>query len=382
MQLRGNDQRAETSGVQQTSQFQIKATGKAFKILSDGLYSDKPLAVVRELTCNAWDAHIAAGLTDLAFEVKIPTALDPTFHVKDFGIGLSHDDVMHLYTTYFDSTKSDSNAFTGALGLGSKSPFSYVDQFNVTSRFEGVVRNYTAFLGDQGFPSIALLSENPTDQGNGLEVGMPVKMGDIQNFYEAAGKVLRWFPVAPVIHGASGMDLTLEVNLEGKGWRLLNRKVSDYEWQRRGALVALMGNVVYPVNETPFAGQPDLAQIINYPFVVEFPLGSLDVAASREALSYDQPTIDAIVQRIRQVKQEVGLVLGNRLKTASNQWEASVLFRKVVEDSRLSAVLPKGFTADWQGHSISLYGIKLELKDPINTDLRSAKGQTAITSCD
>jgi len=61
MQLRAEDRNVTTSGLTQQESFQIKATGKAFKILSDGLYSDKPLAVVRELSCNAWDSHVAAG---------------------------------------------------------------------------------------------------------------------------------------------------------------------------------------------------------------------------------------------------------------------------------------------------------------------------------
>ena len=43
------------------SNYSIDATAKAFAILSDGLYSNKILAVVRELSTNAYDSHVAAG---------------------------------------------------------------------------------------------------------------------------------------------------------------------------------------------------------------------------------------------------------------------------------------------------------------------------------
>ena len=73
----------ESEHIQAQGSFTIKATGKAFRILSDGLYSDKILAVVRELSCNAYDAHVAAGMF-VPFEVHLPHALEPWFSVKDF----------------------------------------------------------------------------------------------------------------------------------------------------------------------------------------------------------------------------------------------------------------------------------------------------------
>ena len=38
--------------------FRIEASSKAFEILANNLYKDKILAVVRELSCNAFDAHV------------------------------------------------------------------------------------------------------------------------------------------------------------------------------------------------------------------------------------------------------------------------------------------------------------------------------------
>ena len=115
------------------SNYSIDATAKAFAILSDSLYSNKIKAVIRELSTNAYDAHVAAGNPEERFYIHLPTALDHQFWVRDYGIGLSKEDCMSLYTTYFRSDKTDSNDSVGCLGLGSKSPFAYDSERNSDS---------------------------------------------------------------------------------------------------------------------------------------------------------------------------------------------------------------------------------------------------------
>ena len=124
---------AVMSNVGEIGEFRIRNSAKAFSILSSGLYANKVRAVIRELSCNAVDSHVAAGRADTPFDVHLPNALEPHFSIRDYGTGLSHDQVTQIYTTYFESTKTNSNAFIGALGLGSKSPFSYTDNFTVTA---------------------------------------------------------------------------------------------------------------------------------------------------------------------------------------------------------------------------------------------------------
>ena len=123
MKLNTTSSHIEIQGELEQGSFGIKQSPKAFQILSSGLYSNKPMAIVRELSANAADAHVLNGNQAVPFEIKLPNRLDSQFYLKDFGPGLSHDQVMRLYTTYFDSTKSESNDFIGGLGLGSKSPF-------------------------------------------------------------------------------------------------------------------------------------------------------------------------------------------------------------------------------------------------------------------
>jgi len=131
----------ERDGLGSDGAFGIVFNAKMAKILSDGLYSDKIQSIIRELSCNAVDSHVEAGKGDEPIEVHLPTVFEPVFYVRDFGVGLDHEQVIKIYTVYGASTKTNSNEFIGQLGLGSKSPFSYVDAFDVTARKEGVKRH-------------------------------------------------------------------------------------------------------------------------------------------------------------------------------------------------------------------------------------------------
>ena len=105
--------------------FTIKASPLAFDILSSKLYADPILAIVRELLTNAYDSQKAAGNEDIPIKVHLPDYEENFLSFRDYGLGLSKEDVLTIYTSFFNSTKSSNNDFTGCFGLGSKTPFSY-----------------------------------------------------------------------------------------------------------------------------------------------------------------------------------------------------------------------------------------------------------------
>ena len=75
------------SNVGEVGDFKIKASAKAFSILSSGLYANKIRAIIRELSCNAVDSHAAAGKSDTPFDVHLPNTLEPWFSIRDYGPG-------------------------------------------------------------------------------------------------------------------------------------------------------------------------------------------------------------------------------------------------------------------------------------------------------
>jgi len=91
---------AIVSNVSEVGEFRIRNSAKAFNILSSGLYANKIRAIIRELSCNATDSHVAAGRAGTAFDVHLPNALEPYFSIRDYGTGLSHDQVTSIYRKY------------------------------------------------------------------------------------------------------------------------------------------------------------------------------------------------------------------------------------------------------------------------------------------
>ena len=82
MKLADRTVEIHSRGIENSNQFTIAQTSKMFKILSDSLYSDKVMAVIRELSTNAYDAHIAANNKN-PFKVILPTRANPSFTVRD-----------------------------------------------------------------------------------------------------------------------------------------------------------------------------------------------------------------------------------------------------------------------------------------------------------
>ena len=283
----------------QSSEFTIRANGKAFKALVDGLYAKKHESITREIWSNAYDAHCEVGKADVPFDVTLPTWLDPSFRVRDYGSGLSHEDVMTLYTTVFESSKEDTNSQVGKFGLGSKSPFSYTDSFSVTSWFGGEKRFYSAVINEEGIPTINLMGVEQTAEPNGLEVSFPVHPDDMGKFERAIQRVGLGFDVKPNLIG-SGSDFewnTLEVIVEGGGYKFF-RSTSD---GLSTGWYAKMGCVIYPIDVSII---PNHRQRYGTSVLLDFEVGELEVTVSREALSYgkNEPTTDNILKRIEEVK--------------------------------------------------------------------------------
>lgn len=300
MKLATAAQDVRRSGDFQEQSFKIAANAKAFDILSSKLYTNKPLAIVRELSTNAWDAQVEAGTQDKPFLVHLPNDLAPHFLIRDYGTGLSPEQVQTIYTTYFASTRTDSNDYVGALGLGSKSPFAYTDQFTITSYWNGVAYTYSAFKNETGEPTIALLSEDPTDEPNGVEIRINIKHNDAAKFQAAAQTVYRFFPVRPQIVGARVTFPENKPRFEGLDYALYEEHCNRIALPERVSVV--MGNVCYPVAlGHGFINTPTS----NASLVLFMDIGQVEVAASREELHYSQKTMENIQEQMTAAMAEV-----------------------------------------------------------------------------
>jgi hypothetical protein len=328
---------AIVSNVAEIGEFRIRNSAKAFSILSSGLYANKIRAVVRELSCNATDSHVAAGRADTPFDVHLPNALEPHFSIRDYGTGLSHEQVTQIYTTYFESTKTASNQFIGALGLGSKSPFSYTDNFTVTAIQDGTKGIYSAFINGEGVPSIALMMQEATDEPAGVEVKFSVNdRSDFDKFAQEARIVYKHFSLRPVVTGNNNFQF-VEYKYESKDIIPGVHSVTD----KHGSY-AVMGNIAYPI-DVPSSDKNlgDLRQMLNCGLELHFGIGELDFQASREGLSYIPSTIEAIKTKLEAVNAALAVVIAREADAIENLWDRAVFLYKKKEHRLWTAAVSK-----------------------------------------
>jgi hypothetical protein len=329
---------AVLSNVGEIGEFRIRNSAKAFSILSSGLYANKIRAIVRELSCNAVDSHIAANKQETPFDVHLPNQLEPWFAIRDYGTGLTHDQVTNIYTTYFESTKSNSNEFIGALGLGSKSPFSYTDNFTVTAIKDGVKGIYSAFINADGVPSIAKMMSEETDEPAGVEVKFSVNdRYDFDKFKQEARQVYTYFKLRPVVSGSTDFKF-YDNEYETKD--IIPGVHSQKESHRRS--IAIMGNISYPI-DIPNADQVlgDLRHLLSCGLEMHFAIGELDFQASREGLSYIPQTIDAIKRKLTALNAQLAVHLAVEADKISNLWERAEFLAKKAQSGLWSAAVSK-----------------------------------------
>lgn len=319
---------AIVSNVGEIGEFRIRNSAKAFNILSSGLYANKIRAIIRELSCNAVDSHTAAGKTDTPFDVHLPNALEPFFSIRDYGTGLTHAQVTNIYTTYFESTKTDSNAFIGALGLGSKSPFSYTDNFTVTAVKDGRKGIYTAFINEQGVPSIALMMEEETTDPAGVEVRFAVEERyDFEKFRQEAKYVYEYFKLRPVVSGNA------DFKFKDPSYKEKDIIPGVHYNEDGRTSYAIMGNIKYPI-DVPNAEKAlgGLHGLLGCGLVMEFNIGELDFQASREGLSYIPETIAAIKSKLEALNAQLAIHIAQEADKITNLWERALYLSKRHQD--------------------------------------------------
>lgn len=305
-----------SSGISGAQEYKILANSKMMNILSNNIYSNKVRAVMRELSTNAYDSHVAAGNKHLPFDVYLPTDLDLTFKIRDYGTGLSPENVIQLYSTYGSSNKTNSNEFVGFMGLGSKSPFSIVSTFTTISYFNGKKYTFINYKNEQDIPSISLMSEIDTDEPNGIEISMLVSKDLSWQFISEKEYVFLPFDVRPNIWVKSSNTFFSEnkgynkitfndyiVNRDFPHINFILTKGSFYNSFK--SFLVKMGNVFYqiPREYTPhsdyFSGfsKKNTNQSLVYAFI-EVDIGDIDVSTSREEIQKTSRTEKVIKQKI------------------------------------------------------------------------------------
>lgn len=285
-------------------EFSISTSAEFFQILSSTLYTNQKLAVVREVLCNAWDAHIASERTTTPIEITIT---DSKLEIRDYGFGIPKEMIGQIYGTYGNSTKKNDGLQTGGFGLGSKSPFAYVDHFEVESFCQGERTIYALSKSSaerMGKPGITPIVTIPTEE-TGLRVSIPIQRSDRSDFKDLVKEIVRNGEMLAKLN--EELLPTLPFSETESNWLVVQDRLG-YDHVR-----VRYGNVIYPVPE-----HSEYNHLLNsikefmdslrrensyFKLILQAPPHSISVTPSREALSLQAHTITTLTKLLEDFRE-------------------------------------------------------------------------------
>lgn len=339
MKLNTKEKTLIVGGAAEIIPMTINQSAKGFRALMSGLYSDPIQSLIREISTNAYDAHVEAGIPHRPFLVHLPTQTDRRFRVRDYGRSIKHDAMRRIYTSVLSSTKDEDNTQVGAWGLGSKSPLAYVDSFIVTTYSGTETRSYLVATGTDGSPQLVCYDPEPSTEESGVEVIIDVSPKDVSTFAMKASFVYRGFPVVPE-------GITIPARKTGEsfvsGRSRIERSDTYYNEKR---LNILQGCVLYPVDLNKVRSVTPLPEWMGE-LTVEVPIGSVDITPSRENIIYERGTCIRIATSVNTVIELLDDEISNKIAASKNMWEASKALHRV------TSLFGIGRDAKWNGKKI------------------------------
>ena len=255
-------------------------------------YSNTILATIRETYANAVDANKENNLSPELIEVKSPNSIDQTFSVRDYGCGLSRDQIFNLYSKFGKSTKRGSDLSIGGFGIGRFAPLSYKDSFTVISYHQGVKSIYSLYISEENDTKIDEVFSEPTSKANGICISVGVAKNDLTKFNEEISSFFSNFEALPKFLNIQTHIVKPEIVSSGNGWQIRKSPNSYNSWSV-GEQGIVMGGIYYPINPelVDFKNDDDYAWTIylnKLVFIAD--IGSVSLHHSRETLEYNKTT--------------------------------------------------------------------------------------------
>lgn len=255
-------------------------------------YSNTILATIRETYANAVDANKENNLSPELIEVKSPNSIDQTFSVRDYGCGLSRDQIFNLYSKFGKSTKRGSDLSIGGFGIGRFAPLSYKDSFTVSSYYNGIKSIYSLYISEENDTKIDEVFSEPTSKANGICISVGVAKNDLTKFNEEMSSFFSNFEILPKFLNIQNHIIKPEIVIFGVDWQI-RKSFNGHSNYAVGDQGIVMGGIYYPINPelVDFKNDDDYAWTIylnKLVFIAD--IGSVSLHHSRETLEYNKTT--------------------------------------------------------------------------------------------
>lgn len=311
--------------------FDENSIAHLMSVLTD-LYSDKELAVIREYSTNALDAHRAAG-NPAPIEITLPSVMSPVFVVKDNGTGMTVSQITENFSKYGWSSKRDNDDEVGMLGLGCKSGLSYTSQFTMVTVHDGVRAVVLVTREEHGGGVVQIIDTSATTEPNGTEVTIPISRPG--PFAEKARQFFSYWDAGTVM-----VNLELLETMWAKtpaGGILIDPDVILFPYRGNGYMPkhhVVMGGVPYPVSYEDFklnlgtSGNRLNHDNSGFHVVARVPIGTVNFTPSREALQYTKRTKETLTDLADFVRRVLWDEMIDKINSAATHIEAWKVYQE------------------------------------------------------
>ena len=284
-------------------------------------YSDPMLATMREIIANGIDASRSTKV-----DVQLPTKIEPNFIVRDYGEGLSEEDMLGLYSKFGKSTKRDANKSIGGFGVGKFAPLAYTSSFIIVSYHDGVKDSYAMKVDDDEGTSIQKLFSENSGEANGIYIQVPIENQHVDNFNLKFKNFSRYIQDNLNVKNDSFDYIEPQISCDVFDFF---EDLSDYHYRASkheecNNPYILMGGIMYPVNVD------DNYKNFVKGLVYKADIGEFKLHHSREALEYNNST----VEKLKKASDRIASALKKRLKVKFDScdclYEATVIQHDVV----------------------------------------------------
>ena len=200
-----------------------------------------------------------------------------------------------------------------------------------------------------------------SDEPQGIKISIPVSLDDVDAFREKAFSLYERFAVTPEIVGVSSEELQSNFNpkkilieAKDKSWQIKN----NVQYQSADSFV-VMGNIAYPLERSslnlPY-GDARVQMLSSCGVILNVPIGTVEVAASREALQYTDITQLEIKKRLDEVLSDLPKILSESFANCKTLWEAKNLFANTFSHGGFGYTLSNIVKKDkivWNGKKLS-----------------------------
>jgi len=362
MKLTFDNIEVERSGNFKSEKFGIGNSRVIMEILRGKMYSNPIQTICQEIMSNARDAHREVGKNEVPIQVKLPSKLESTFWIRDYGPGISPDRMANVFILYGVSTKRSDNVQTGGFGLGAKSPFSYSDTFSIISitveEGKRIKRQYIAHLDETGVGEMSCVQETETDEHRGTTISITPRPKDFAAFKYYTMRAAVFWGVKPEILGDAGWEWPA-VNTFHKGDRWFitdsgkrshtpymgsfqhsrnNTQVTNFNYTvpciTDSAPYALIDGIPYKIKlQHIYQGSGRAGIFGRIPFKLHFEVGEVPVTANREDIDYQSWVIDHIKERLETSLTQLKKLLTKKLRQTTDLREAINYWRKLTRQT-------------------------------------------------